>query len=553
MIGLPQVWQSGAIRAWVAPDIHVALATQDHFATCVSLSIQLALPEPGQRLVRARLSPEALQDPRNADAVEAALTSLPQVPWEVSSHAHSAIIVGHLQKHLGAIVTDTGPRPRHPYITEDTWRTQREVTWWRRSLQRLQQHTRMQMRAALFDVWRSAIKGACAVHPLQCSWFFRAALHELAHRYHISRESRKLRYQCRRDRDAYISDLADKVAHNPSSEVFGALHKLLCHRRKRPYAPEPLPNVLNEHNEPCADAEETQARWRHHFGQMEGGRDSDFGCLPEALLQAERQSSTWPVPPNTAMVPSPADMTQVMLTTKAGKAPGPDGIPGVLLKKFAPRLIPALYPMLLKLVLRGSEGLGFKGGVAVKFWKGKGSKSDVAAYRQILLVSSLAKCIHQALRPALRDLFVQQAPSLQIGGRPGSSVVYGAHVTRSFLRWQASCHSSCFILFTDIASAYYSVVRQLVAKADSGRAAEEWLRGIDLPLEDLELLARHSGNVSALQEAGANSWLESLAQRLTDSTWFVLQNDTVPVITSRGTRLDPPGRTFCFLSSCDAF
>ncbi|CAE7662574.1 hypothetical protein AK812_SmicGene4613 [Symbiodinium microadriaticum] len=108
----------------------------------------------------------------------------------------------------------------------------------------------------------------------------------------------------------------------------------------------------------------------------------------------------------------------------------------------------------------------------------------------------------------------------------------------------ASCHSSCFILFTDIASAYYSVVRQLVAKSDSGRAAEDWLRGMDLPLEDLELLARHSENASALQEAGATGWLESLAQRLTDSTWFVLQNDKVPVITTRGTR---PGSSWADL------
>ena len=544
MIGMPMTWHPGKIRAWVAPDIHVALAVQDHFATCVSLSIQLALPEQGKKPVRARLSPEALQDPRNAEAIDAALASLPQVPWEVSSHAHSAIVVGHLQQHLGAIVVDTGPRPRQPYITEETWQVQREVTWWRRSLQRLQQHVRTQWRAALFDIWKSAVGGVHAVHPSQCSWFLRASLRELAHRYHISRESRKLRYQCRRDRDAYISALADKVAHNPSNEVFSALHKLLCHRRKRPYAPEPLPYVLNEHNEPCADAQEMQARWRQHFGQMEGGKDSDFGSLPEALLHAESHSAVWPAPPNTDMVPSLADFTQVMLATKAGKAPGPDGIPGILLKKCASRLAPALYPILLKLVLRGSESLGFKGGVAVKFWKGKGSKSDVAAYRQILLVSSLAKCIHQALRPALRDLFVQQAPSLQLGGRPGSSVVYGAHVTRSFLRWQASCHSSCFILFTDIASAYYSVVRQLVAKSDSGRAAEDWLRGMDLPLEDLELLARHSENASALQEAGATGWLESLAQRLTDSTWFVLQNDKVPVITTRGTR---PGSSWADL------
>ena len=74
-----------------------------------------------------------------------------------------------------------------------------------------------------------------------------------------------------------------------------------------------------------------------------------------------------------------------------------------------------------------------------------------------------------ALLPAgLRNLYVAATPELQLGGKPGKSVVFGGHLVRSFLRWQSQAKCSCFVLYADIiASAFYSVARQLVAKDDS--------------------------------------------------------------------------------------
>ena len=544
MIAIPCAWQNGDISAWTAPEIHTALSCQDHTATCVRLSVALLGHKLSQRSHRKRISAESILDPQNEKAILKALQTLPTVPWEVSSHAHSAIVVRHLQDHLHDVVHQAPARPKHAYITEPTWELQRTTTAWKRSLQRLQLQKRSQICAILFDAWRGRYTSTEGESPLRCNWMLRAALSEILHRYHISRYCRRLRQACRIDRDAYVSDLAQKVGHNPNPEVFGALHRLLCHKRKKPYAPEPLPMVLDDQGDPCQDAEAMMQRWRQHFGAMEGGTESSFPDLAVDILEQQRSQMPWPAPALLEQLPSTTDLQRVMLNTKLGKAPGPDGIPGALLKRFAAQLAPALHPLLLKLALRGSESLGFKGGIAVKFWKGKGSKQEAANYRQILLVSNLAKCIHQALRPALRELFVAQAPSLQIGGRPGSNVVYGAHLTRSFLRWQAQNHRPCFLLFTDIASAFYSVVRELVAKRSSDGRQPTSLLGIELPPEDLELLLQHTTDASALQAAGATPWLEALAQRLTEATWFVLQNDNCPIITSRGTR---PGSSWADL------
>eukprot|EP00439_Symbiodinium_sp_Y106_P049582 s913_g6.t1 len=351
MVGIPAAWATGTVRAWVDPSIHVALASLDHTATCVSVDLWLTAPLRSPGKSRQRLKASTLCDPAHAAQIQAAVASIPAVSWEVSAHAHAAIVVGHLQATLGA----------------------------------LQQK-----------------------------------------------------------------------------------------------------------------------------------------------------------------VPRPTDFQRMMATAKAGKAPGPDQIPGEFLRGFAAPLGPALFPLWLKMALRGTESIGFKGGLAVKFWKGKGSQKDPASYRQILLLSCIAKCMHQAMRPALQELYVQTTPELQIGGKLGKSVVYGAHVVRSFLRWMRATHTTCFVLYTDISSAFYSVARQLVAKSTEAADTDGGisLDGISLPAEDLALLRAHACDRSALHQAGATPWLEGLAARLTEGTWFLLQQDAVPVITTRGSR---PGSSWADL------
>ena len=546
MIGTPRGWQEGQVTAWVAPELHVAHAYQDHFATCVQLSVQMSLPRKATTGGRKRIDANILSDPRHHEDVRKVLMSTPEVPWGTSAHAHAAILVNHLQEGLARIAGTATPRPRHPYIQETTWALQKQVTNLKRSLHRLRQQVKSQLQAICFVAWKAkpAVPGTgAAASPLRCAWMRKATFSELALQYHTNRACRMLRRECRADRDRYIADLAQKVADCPCSEVFATLHRLLGHKRKKPFAPEPLPKLLTADGHACQDIDAVNRRWREHFGAMEGGRETDFAQLPDIILAGSASAAAWPAPACASQIPSIADLQKVMIRTKPGKAPGPDGIPGSLLKHFALDMSALVHPLLLKLALRGCEGIGFKGGLAVKFWKGKGSKQEASSYRQILLVSNIAKSIHQALRPALRDLFSERTPALQLGGKPGGNVVYGAHITRSFLRWQSARHGSCFILFTDIASAFYSVARQLVAKTTDSPACPDLEQSGLLPGE-IEELRGHIAGSSALTEAGASSWLEALSQQLTQDTWFLLQNDHCPVITSKGTR---PGSSWADL------
>ena len=287
----------------------------------------------------------------------------------------------------------------------------------------------------------------------------------------------------------------------------------------------------------CADSVAAQGRWHEHFGGLEAGIES----TPQALAAKALSSAPdgWPQPPSLDSVPDVTALQRVLSSSKLHKAPRPDGIPAELGKTFPVEIADLLLPLLLKFVLRGEEAIGHKVGEAIFFWKGKGSHQDCGAYRAILLLNAWAKAIHQALRPRALQLYHASAPPLQLGSRPGSNVVYGSHLVRAFQRWAASLGLTGFVLFADIASAYYSAVRELIAGrpgADGDGVPDAALANLNLSREDLDRLRDHAFEPPALRQAGADAWTEAVSHCITDGTFFIIRGDSVAVSTNRGTR-----------------
>ena len=543
-IAIPDGWGDSGTKAWVEHGVHVAAAGIDHLATCVSVCQSFELPGFQSSKTRRRIRPQVFCDPANREQVTLALQSAPHVGWHVSAHAHAAMLVKHLQDEFLKISSHAQRRPIHVYIQEHTWALQKRVTYQKRSLARLQQHRTTALLAFCLSVWRTPA-GRCEpdvdpnVTPWSGNWDLQACVSSILHLYHIRIGSKHLRKACRQDRDAYISSLADKLATCPTGEVYASLHKLLCHKRKKAYAPEPLPKVRDADGNVCPDPQAAQSRWREYFAAMEAGSCMSVQTLADTVL--DDQSGVWPAPTDVQGLPNATDLIRLMLSSKANKAAGMDGLPNELLRNFAPESAQALQPLLYKLVFRGAEALGMKGGMAVWFHKGKGAKDLCESYRQILLLPCFAKILHQAVRPSMRDLFQASTPPLQIGGKPGQSVCFGAHLVRAFLRHNACLKRSCFVLFTDIATAFYAVVRQLIAARQTDSAAspalsEDICQGLGLSAEDIAQLRWHAQQPSSMRQAGASPWLEAVAERLSANTWFMLKGDTAAILTARGTR-----------------
>ena len=324
----------------------------------------------------------------------------------------------------------------------------------------------------------------------------------------------QLKKACRRDRDAHVAQLADKLASCPTQEVFQSLHTLLGHRRRKKYQVDPLPAVAELDGSMCQDGATTMRRWREHFGGMEGGREisvPDLIAKWDRRIQNSAADHRWPLPPQLSDVPTEADLQRLLVTAKAGKSPGLDGIPAEVGKQFASALAPHLHRLALKTAFRGVEPCGFKAGQAIWFYKGKGPHTSCSSFRAILLLPVWSKIVHQALRPPMKRHFEQTAPAFQIGGRSQCTAVFGCHLVRSVCRIAVAAGHSHFTLFADIASAYYCVIQQLVAHW-SGRGPHSSLvadaQQPSMPLS--EEIVEHLQEPSALTTGGASAWLEAL-------------------------------------------
>ena len=367
---------------------------------------------------------------------------------------------------------------------------------------------------------------------------------------HLDGLSRALKKSCRLDRDRYIEGLADAISSGPSDGVFAALHAILAHKRKKPYKLEPLPRLKKPDGSACQGPDEVKQVWRRHFGNLEAGVPTSLEAIARAAAEGTGVIANLPRlthPEDISMIASHADMIQVLRGTKTAKSPGFDALPPELCRAFSQEMAILLHPLLLKTAWRGEEPIGWKGGKAVYFYKNRGEHDSPSSYRAVLLLSTWAKVNHKCLRPPLKSHFERTAPPLQMGGKAGFSVVFGAHIVRSIASLTAAQGQTSFTLFADIASAFYSAITQFVAgpRPDSGSGALLRLtQHLKLSDSELQALHDHLSLEPAMTSAGAQTSIEGIVARMSADNWFMLQHDETPIATGRGTR---PGSSFADL------
>ena len=519
-VAVPIDWTACDVSSYTAPDIHAAHSTPDHIAAFVQVRATFRAPPARSGLSRRTLPIEALTHPSNRDVVAQILREGPVVNWNVSVHAHAAILTRHVQEGLTRISQHSQRRPHHPYLSETTWELQGRVACLRRALHRLTDVASRSDLASGFYAWSQRLP-LSFIFAQGRLWFLRAQRVKFSLHRELRALCKQLRKACRRDRDCYISELARTIATAPTKEAFAAYHRILAHRRKKAFRLEPLPGILKTDGEPCADAVEVQQRWRQQFAGLEAGLDTTFNELTQRT-QAIGPSAVFEHPLDVSEVPSLPLLRRILASTKSGKASGMDSIPPELNRYFADESADLLYPLLLKFLWRGEEALGHKGGQAVILYKGRGPTDQCSSYRSILLMNTWAKAFHQSIRPAIKTVFEASAPALQLGGRAGCSVALGSHVLRSLARYAHQHSLSGYVLYADISAAFYSALVQLVAHSEATTCPEALMRamhGLQLPAEAQAELTCALRDPSVLSQLGASPWLEKLAAHLGPRRW----------------------------------
>ena len=211
---------------------------------------------------------------------------------------------------------------------------------------------------------------------------------------------------------------------------------------------------------------------------------TDPDGLPHRTTSNEEKTealanSFFPLPPTSPTIPltcypqpsnafKPFTKEQIRKATKklsAYKAPGPDGIPNVVLKRSIDVIIDHLYYIFKAIFALGIYPEEWKESITIVLRKpGKPSYENPKAYRPIALLNTLGKLFSSIIADDLshycetRNIF----PSTQFGGRPGrctsDSMLLMTHSIKD--TWRNKKVAS--VLFLDVQGAFPSVVKEVL-------------------------------------------------------------------------------------------
>ena len=363
------------------------------------------------------------------------------------------------------------------------------------------------------------------------------------HLFAYQRAAAQARYVLRAAKRAYLEELGQSLAMAAESydtkAAYEALRRLVPAVRKKSGQLPAVP-ILDKHHCPFPDEATKAGGWADHFGGLEGGHPADWGTLRSVHLhhchQSRRQRS-----PLLCDLPDKLQWEQTFRRVKRGKAPGPDGLDHDSLTLALGPVTKMSFPLVLKVATGGAEPLSWRGGEVLPFFKGKGSGQCLDQYRSILLSNSFAKRWHAWLRKSLLPTFATHSAALQCGATGGSSTAALSLLVRTFQHHCRERRLSHALIFVDLRSAFYSVVREFLL---SKPPADLDLLGLctALGLTDEQVMAL----VSLLDPGGDNmsqavpQHLKAYLADLLACTWFQVRGADHPIQTHKGTRPGDP-------------
>ena len=127
-----------------------------------------------------------------------------------------------------------------------------------------------------------------------------------------------------------------------------------------------------------------------------------------------------------------------------------------------------------------------------------------------------------------------EGSELQFSAHRRALVSLGAHIVRLHQRWAKQIHRCDFTIFVDIASAYYSLLRQLAMDVE---ATDEnilaLLKRLGYPDCHIAAVAAKLEEPSAMEALQVPPHLRAILGEFHSHTWFRLKNDSSIVATSR--------------------
>jgi len=171
--------------------------------------------------------------------------------------------------------------------------------------------------------------------------------------------------------------------------------------------------------------------------------------------------------------------------------------------------------------------------------QGQGITVGPSAYRSIFLSGASAKVHHANMRQGLADVWCQDDNLIQLGGRKGCSTDVAHHLLHAHLSWARTTKTSCVILFVDLQSAFYSILRSSLFSGDFHDDTHCYaMKHLGITPEDWHHVRASVTGDNAT--AGIDAHQEGILRDMFSGTHFSMQGVEGDTATMRGTRPGDP-------------
>ena len=402
--------------------------------------------------------------------------------------------------------------PRATYITAATW----DLRCTRLALKRRVHMTSWDKKwiaiQAAFQKWRTGT-------DLLSQWWHKRDLLYDVYAAALSFSGWRLKQQLQQDKNAYLADVAKAYGGLNGSDIQKKLKSAGIGRRSRATGTKNLSHI-HGHDDGRTRREELDTLWLDHFSKQEMGQVMTI----DTFLQ-EAASNTVPIDElymDVDLVPTCNEVERLCQSTATGKAPGLDNLPGELFCA-APQALARFYqPLMAKAILAIRQPIQWRGGLLHDCYKGAGSATDPDSYRSLFVSSVAGKMYHRHLRQRLGNFAADNLADLHLGAKKGAPVTLAALSALLLTKYCKADKWSYGLLFLDIKSAYYRVVRELAVGplADDSTIIRIFQR-FGLEAGDLHDLMQTIKDGGVFAECHMSSHLRHLAKDLMHNSWFV--------------------------------
>ena len=513
---------AAARASYVHEGIDVMNGDRDHRVLVLELGLVI---HPADQLLKKRRPLYNRQAARSAKhkTHNCMLSNLPLCSWQQDVNKHWSRIRDHMQLAAARDFPLEKRQQRQLYFSAEAWSLVCQRKDLRQAHRQVQRGHNMEALRLIFKTWR---KGTAVDVDVQ-DW------ERLAH-LRCMQEALILEQRCACDRafrrlkkndwKQWVVDQMDHKILQLKEHNAGEVYRILKPKKmidKKKGRHKPLSGLQDKHGNWCSSRKEIAAAWENQFAEIELAEKIEFGELLKRSVARCRQLTASEL----RNIPSLFDLEKSLMALQECKATGVDGLGAELWRNDVAQMAMRLYPLLLKSAVRQQSIPELSGGWLLPLWKGKGSPAQMEGYRAILLEPTVARAFSKAWRGKLVSGLERIAAPLQYGGRAGLGITPLHMMLHLWQSNAAATKASLGLIFVDIKSAFYRVVKPMLAAFDgSTESLVHIFKALGLPSSAYEQFVMNVGDADLIRRSTRSDVISGQVASNIANTWFLVPN-----------------------------